>query len=98
MRAWLPVRLDAAQQYGRALMPTSMDNPNYQNLLVPFAERVRHFMDGKDSPRHYLERCLNDIASRDTGIKAFEHLDPEGEQSYLQGLSPASRRCLRVGS
>jgi Asp-tRNA(Asn)/Glu-tRNA(Gln) amidotransferase A subunit family amidase len=87
MRAWLPVRLDAAQQYGRALMPTSMDNPNYQNLLVPFAERVRHFMDGKDSPRHYLERCLNDIASRDTGIKAFEHLDPEGARRAADDAS-----------
>ena len=56
-------------------MSTVMDNRSYPDLLVPYAERVKHFIDGTDSPRHYLERRLSDIASRDIGIKAFEYLD-----------------------
>ena len=68
-------------------MSTVMDNRSYPDLLVPYAERVKHFIDGTDSPRHYLERRLSDIASRDIGIKAFEYLDLDGARRIADDAS-----------
>lgn len=42
--------------------------------LLTFHDARPHFQDGRDTPRAYLERCLETIAARDGAIKAFAAL------------------------
>lgn len=43
--------------------------------LVSYCERYRKFLDGSDSPRDFLERCLEKIAALDKKINAFTALN-----------------------
>lgn len=43
--------------------------------LVSYCGRFRKFLDGSDSPRDFLERCLEKITVLDKKIKAFTTLD-----------------------
>jgi Asp-tRNA(Asn)/Glu-tRNA(Gln) amidotransferase A subunit family amidase len=45
--------------------------------LLSFAEAAPKFRDGTDSPRAFLERCLEVIARRDNEVKAFVRMDAE---------------------
>ena len=45
--------------------------------LRPFALRLDAFVDGSDTPRAFLERCIEAIASRDGEIEAFTALRVE---------------------
>src|SRR5947207_13829044 len=38
---------------------------------LPFHDAARRFTDGNDSPRAYLERCLETIAEREPVVKAL---------------------------
>lgn len=61
--------------------------------MLRFHETVADFLDGKDSPRAYLERCLETIAAREPTIAAWVHLAPEvaraaadaADERYKQG-------------
>ena len=46
-------------------------NPN----LISFDHSVADFQSGRDTPRKFLERCLNVIAARDDIVKAFVTLN-----------------------
>ncbi len=46
-----------------------------------FHDRLPAFADGRDSPRAYLERCLEVIAARDPVVKAFATLNVAGARS-----------------
>ena len=46
--------------------------------LLSFHDMVPAFLDGTDSPRAYLERCIETIESREPELKAFVTLNLEG--------------------
>ncbi|MBY0271022.1 MAG: amidase [Burkholderiales bacterium] len=48
-------------------------NPN----VVSFAQAVRGFVAGKDTPRDFLERCIAGVGKSEAGVKAFVTLDLE---------------------
>jgi Asp-tRNA(Asn)/Glu-tRNA(Gln) amidotransferase A subunit family amidase len=55
--------------------------PRYEpktDRLLTFYDAVARFHDGSDTPRTYLERCLETIAAREGSVMAFAHLDTEG--------------------
>ena len=45
---------------------------------LTFHDAVRRFRDGADTPRAYLERCLETIEKRDSVVRAFVALNPAG--------------------
>lgn len=45
---------------------------------ISFDRSVADFMAGRDTPRDFLERCLDVIAKRDTTVQAFVTLNLEG--------------------
>jgi Asp-tRNA(Asn)/Glu-tRNA(Gln) amidotransferase A subunit family amidase len=46
-----------------------------------FSDATRSFADRIDSPRGFLERCFEQIAMRESKIKAFAHLDAAGARA-----------------
>ena len=49
------------------------------NACLPsFHDAVQRFLDGNDTPRAYLERCINEIEAREEEIRAFVTLNIEG--------------------
>jgi Asp-tRNA(Asn)/Glu-tRNA(Gln) amidotransferase A subunit family amidase len=44
---------------------------------LTFHDAVPRFLDGSDTPRAYLERCLEIIADREPVVRAWAHLAPE---------------------
>ena len=46
--------------------------------LRTFHDSIPAFLDGGDSPRHYLERCLEAIAEREPDVKAFVTTNIQG--------------------
>ena len=46
--------------------------------MIRFCELATEFRDGSDSPRAFLERCLEAIEARETEVRAFAVLDREG--------------------
>src|SRR3954468_4991854 len=51
----------------------------YQPL--PFHDAARRFTSGNDSPRAYLERCLETIAAREPVVKAFTAINESGARA-----------------
>ena len=49
-------------------------NPN----IISFDRCVADFQSGRDTPRDFLERCLDVIAKRDKTVKAFVALNKDG--------------------
>jgi Asp-tRNA(Asn)/Glu-tRNA(Gln) amidotransferase A subunit family amidase len=49
--------------------------------LLTFHDHVPAFLDGTDTPRDYLERCLATIEAREGEVQAFAHLNPEGARA-----------------
>ena len=45
---------------------------------LTFHDAVPHFLDGSDTPRAYLERCLATIAAREPQVMAFASLNEAG--------------------
>lgn len=66
--------------------------------LPCFSAAVPNFLSGEDTPRHWLEGCLETISAREKDIQAFTFLDADGArktadasgQRYKEGrpLSP----------
>jgi Asp-tRNA(Asn)/Glu-tRNA(Gln) amidotransferase A subunit family amidase len=46
-----------------------------------FSDATRSFADHSDSPRAFLERCVEQIASLEPKVKAFAHLDIAGART-----------------
>ena len=46
--------------------------------LLAFERAVPEFLANKDSPRDYLERCLDVVAARESELKAFVTLNEKG--------------------
>src|SRR3954464_10513210 len=48
---------------------------------LTFHDATRSLADGNDSPRAYLERCLETIAAREPVVKAFTALNESGARA-----------------
>ena len=48
---------------------------------LTFHDAARRFTDGNDSPRAYLERCLETIAQREPVVKAFTAMNEAGARA-----------------
>ena len=48
---------------------------------LTFHDAARRFTDGNDSPRAYLERCLETIAAREPVVKAFTAMNESGARA-----------------
>ena len=57
-------------------MADSYDPRTFKALT--FHDAVPKFMDGSDTPRAYLERCLETIAAREPEVKAYVALNEDG--------------------
>lgn len=68
--------------------PTVSYDPRTTRLLT-FHDAVPRFLDGRDTPRAYLERCLEAIAARENTLNAFAALTPE---SARQAADAATSR------
>lgn len=55
--------------------PNSYDPATFKSLT--FHDRLPDFKDGSDSPRAYLERCLETIAAEEPVVQAFAFLDED---------------------
>jgi Asp-tRNA(Asn)/Glu-tRNA(Gln) amidotransferase A subunit family amidase len=60
-------------------MPKTYDPRDFRALT--FYDAVVRFRDGSDSPRAYLERCLETITERDPVVKAFVALNVPGARA-----------------
>ena len=49
--------------------------------MIRFCDLATSFRDGRDSPREFLERCIDAIQARESGVRAFVSLDVEGARS-----------------
>jgi Asp-tRNA(Asn)/Glu-tRNA(Gln) amidotransferase A subunit family amidase len=54
---------------------------------LTFHDATPRFRDGKDSPRAYLERCLETIAAREPQVKAFVALNEAGARAAADASS-----------
>src|SRR5262245_13737540 len=57
-------------------VPKGYDPREFRALT--FHDAVAHFRDGSDTPRAYLERCLETIAEREPVVQAFATLNQTG--------------------
>ena len=55
--------------------------------LKTFFDAVPGFLDGSDTPRAYLERCLEDIARREDEVMAFAHMNAEGARAQVDAAT-----------
>ena len=62
--------------------------------LIGFHDRVAAFHDGSDSPRAFLERCIEAIEAREDEIMAWAYLDLEGARK----AADASTARYRAGA
>lgn len=73
--------------------------------LLTFHDHVSRFLDGSDTPRAYLERCLETIDEREGEVAAFASLNIEGARAaadasserYREGTSLSSIDGMPVG-
>jgi hypothetical protein len=54
---------------------------------LTFHDAARRFTDGNDSPRAYLERCLETIAQREPVVKAFTAINEAGARASADASS-----------
>src|SRR3546814_2242646 len=55
--------------------------------LLSFHDAIPHFLDGSDSPRDYLERCIAAIEALEPSVKAFAALNLEGARAAADASS-----------
>lgn len=68
---------------------TTYDPRAFQALT--FHDRIPAFLDGSDSPRAYLERCLEVIAVREPVVKGWVSLNPEGARAAADAATERYR-------
>ena len=71
-----------------ASLPYDPRNP----ALRTFHDAIPAFLDGTDTPRDYLERCLEAIAEREPDVKAFVITNIEGVRKAADRSSDRYRR------
>ena len=59
---------------------------------LSFAAAKRAFAQGGDTPRAFLERCVEQIEHREPTIKAFVHLDIDGARKQADASTVRWRR------
>ena len=59
--------------------------------LLTWRDAVPRFRDGGDSPRAFLERCLEAIAAREDEIRAWAFLHPEGARAAADAATARYR-------
>ena len=59
--------------------------------LRSFYDYVPAFLDGTDTPRLYLERCLEHMAAREPEIKAFVVMDPDAARDAADAATARYR-------
>ncbi len=71
-------------------------NQNSENVLgvKSYIAQITSFQDGSDSPRAFLERCLEVIEAQEDGVGAFVTLKTEGART----LADASTKRWQSGS
>ena len=62
-----------------SVVPESYDPATVE--LCSFHDAIPSFLEGSDTPRAYLERCLDVIAAREPSIKAFVVIDIEAARA-----------------
>lgn len=65
-------------------MPVEHGKPKYhpgQFKALTFYDRVPLFLSGSDSPRRYLERCLESISERESTVKGWATINAEQARS-----------------
>lgn len=60
-------------------------------VLPAYTEQFSAFLEGRGSPRKYLERCLDRIAAMNDHIKAFVHLDLDRSRRLADDASERFR-------
>ena len=71
----------------------SYDRASFKGLT--FHDAVPRFLAGQDTPRAYLERCLEAIAAKDGVVQAFVVLNEDSARAAADdcdGLGAADRR------
>ena len=71
-----------------ASLPYDPRNP----ALRTFHDAIPAFLDGTDTPRDYLERCLEAIGEREPDVKAFVTTNVEGAREAADRSSDRYRR------
>lgn len=59
--------------------------------LLTFHDHIPHFLDGSDTPRAYLERCVETIGEREPDVAAFASLNIEGARAAADASSARYR-------
>ncbi|RAI43798.1 amidase [Rhodoplanes roseus] len=81
--------------YAIAPRPTAQrSRPSYaarRPPLRPFSACRADFADGSDSPRHFLERCLEEIDRLEPTVRAFVSLDAEAARRLADDASVRHR-------
>ena len=60
--------------------------------LLKFHDAIPGFLAGSDTPRNYLERCLEAIEAREDEIKAFAYLNAVGARRQAASASERYRQ------
>ena len=63
---------------------------------LTFHDAARRFAEGADTPRAYLERCLEAVAAREPVVRAWAALNEAGAREAAEASTPrgGSRRPL----
>jgi hypothetical protein len=61
---------------------------------LSFHDAAPHFAEGADTPRAYLERCLEAIAAREPVVRAWAALNEAGAREAPQGLRMKSHSLV----
>ena len=75
---------------GKAAIPAGGYDPREFRALT-FHDAIHGFRDGADSPRAYLERCLELIEAREPVVRSFVPLAEAGARAAADSLSPRVR-------
>lgn len=78
---------ESRQYHGQLKAGGFTYNPN----VVSFSHSLPDFLSGRDTPRTFLERCLERIASREPEVKAFAALDLEAARAAADAASTRYR-------
>ncbi len=71
------------------MAPAAYDPKSWR--LKTFFDVVPCFLDGSDTPRAYLERCLDDIAAREDEVMAFAFLNADGARAQADAATTRYR-------
>jgi len=71
-------------------------DPKTVNLLS-FHDHVAAFESGADTPRAYLERCLETIEARDGAVQAWAYLNADGARAMADASTERYRQGRALG-